>query len=126
MPASPFKRRRLEDEDYIEAMYDYPSDESSTKHSIAQVRETSKADAPAIQSPRMSHHSAKDPAISGHGPTVFRLQTNELVSRMRPNYEMRMAKVENALRKLKSVIESIPSRDALPVCHCALILNLTI
>lgn len=50
-----------------------------------------------------------------YNSNMFKLQTEELLARVRPDYKKRMAKVENALRKLKTIIEQIPSRDPVPV-----------
>ena len=50
---------------------------------------------------------------------MFNLKANELLAKVRPDYEGRMAKVENCLRKLKDLIERIPNREAKPVCTSA-------
>ena len=47
---------------------------------------------------------------------LFQLQIDELLSKVRPDYERRMIKAENALRKLKTIIERIPNRGAKTVC----------
>ena len=46
---------------------------------------------------------------------MFKLKVNELLAKVRPEYERRMVKVENSLRKLKEIIERIPDREAKPV-----------
>lgn len=46
---------------------------------------------------------------------MFKLKVNELLAKVRPDYERRMLKVENSLRKLKDIIERIPDREAKPV-----------
>ena len=51
----------------------------------------------------------------GMHSSLLQLQLDELLSTVRPDYEGRMRKVENALRKLKAVIERIPPRGARPV-----------
>ena len=56
-------------------------------------------------------------ASNAYNSNTFKLQMDELLLKVRPKYEKRMVKVENALRKLKSIIENIPSRDALSVRH---------
>lgn len=53
---------------------------------------------------------------------MFKLKVNELLARVRPDYERRMLKVENSLRKLKDIIERIPDRQAKPVCTFASVL----
>ena len=47
---------------------------------------------------------------------IFQLQVQELLEDIRPKYDRTLARVESVLRKLKHTIESIPPRDALPVC----------
>ena len=51
-------------------------------------------------------------SIGTYGSSMFSLQIDELLSKVRPDYERRMVKVENALRKLKAIIERTPSREA--------------
>ena len=46
---------------------------------------------------------------------MFKLKANELLARVRPDYERRMADVDSSLRKLKHIIERIPEREAKPV-----------
>ncbi|KAH0562575.1 hypothetical protein GP486_002742 [Trichoglossum hirsutum] len=43
--------------------------------------------------------------------SMFKLQLDELLAEVQPNYVKRMAPVENALRKLKTIIERIPDRE---------------
>ena len=50
---------------------------------------------------------------------IFALKANELLAKVRPDYEGRMANVENCLRKLKDLIERIPNREAKSVCTSA-------
>lgn len=51
--------------------------------------------------------------------SLFKLKANELLTKMRPNYERRMVKAENSLRRLKDIIERIPDRDPKPVRNLA-------
>lgn len=53
---------------------------------------------------------------SAYGSSLFQLQIDELLSKVRPDYERRMVKAESALRKLKEIIERIPNCDAKSVC----------
>lgn len=48
---------------------------------------------------------------------MFKLKANELLAKVQPDYERRMVKVENSLRKLKDIIERIPDREAKSVCR---------
>ncbi|KAH0543993.1 hypothetical protein FGG08_001760 [Glutinoglossum americanum] len=43
--------------------------------------------------------------------SMFKLQLDELLDEVQPSYKKRMVPVENALRKLKSIIERIPDRE---------------
>jgi U3 small nucleolar RNA-associated protein 22 len=47
---------------------------------------------------------------------LFKLQVDELLQQVRLKYGKKEASAENAMRTLKTMIEQIPSRDALPVC----------
>ncbi|KAL9129737.1 MAG: hypothetical protein Q9217_001895 [Psora testacea] len=53
-------------------------------------------------------------AFQGNANTtgLFSFKVEELLAQVRPDYEKRMNKVEQALRKLKRIIESIPYQDA--------------
>ena len=48
--------------------------------------------------------------------SMFKLQLDELLAEVQPSYVKRMVPVENALRKLKAVIERIPDREPADVC----------
>lgn len=55
------------------------------------------------------------------GASMFKLKANELLAKVRPDYQRHMVKVESSLRKLKHLIEHIPDRDAKPVCKIAFV-----
>lgn len=93
---------------------DHISDESSTKESeaivarpVAPSKAVSRSEATAAQS------SITNTAYSSD---LLQLQIDELLLKVRPDYERRMLEAENALRKLKHIIERIPNREAKPVC----------
>ena len=48
-------------------------------------------------------------------PDMLALQVEELLAKVRPNYGMRMSKVEDVLRKLRQIIDGIPHREAMNV-----------
>lgn len=52
-----------------------------------------------------------------YSSSLFQLQTDELLTKVRPDYERRMIKAESALRKLKEVILRIPNHDPKSVCR---------
>lgn len=57
---------------------------------------------------------ARNPATSftssAYNSSMLQLQIDELLSEVRPDYEKRMVSVENAIRKLKKIINDIPDR----------------
>ncbi|KAH7393873.1 Nrap protein-domain-containing protein [Phaeosphaeria sp. MPI-PUGE-AT-0046c] len=48
---------------------------------------------------------------------LFKLQVDELLEQVKLKYGKKEASAENAMRTLKSIIEQIPSRDALPIAE---------
>ena len=48
---------------------------------------------------------------------LFKLQRDELLGRLRPRYETKLASADREVHKLQAVISAIPHRDALPVCR---------
>ena len=48
---------------------------------------------------------------------MFKLQVDEMLAEIQPNYEKRAAAIDDALRRLKSLIEGIGDREALSVCY---------
>jgi len=56
-------------------------------------------------------------------PNMFKLQVDELLHQVRMRYGRKDAPAENAMRTLKSIIEQIPNRDALPVCTQTVVSN---
>ena len=53
--------------------------------------------------------------------SMLKLKANELLTKVRPDYEGRMVKLESSLRRLKEVIGRIPDREAKPVCEDAFV-----
>jgi hypothetical protein len=53
--------------------------------------------------------------------SMFKLQVDEMLAEVQPNYEKRAAVIDDALRKLKGLVEDIEDREALSVsnqiCH---------
>ena len=54
--------------------------------------------------------------IGAYSSNMFQLQVDELLLNVRPR-KGRMVQTENALRKLKNIIEHIPNREPKPVRH---------
>ena len=55
-------------------------------------------------------------SASAYSSNMFQLQVDELLVKVRPA-KGRMVKAENALHKLKDIIEHIPNREPKPVRH---------
>ncbi len=51
-----------------------------------------------------------------HNIGIFKLQVDEMLSAIKPNYRKRSAAVDNVLHQLKSIIDKIPDRKPLSVC----------
>ena len=47
--------------------------------------------------------------------SMFKLQVDEMLAEVQPNYEKRAGVIDDALRKLKGFIEGIEDREALSV-----------
>ena len=96
------------------------SDDEDAEESVAQK---SKKPAPAAsvtpvqKAPKRPAATLQDGAYTSESfkSNMFKLQVDELLEQVKPKYGKREAPAENALRTLKTIIESIPSRDALPV-----------
>ncbi len=54
-------------------------------------------------------------AHAQYGSSILKLQVEELLAKLRKDSDRKAIDIENALRKLKTVIEHIPSREATPV-----------
>lgn len=55
-------------------------------------------------------------STGAYSSNMFQLQVDELLLKVRPA-KGRMVQAENALRKLKDIIEHIPNREPKPVSH---------
>jgi len=88
-----------EDSDAAQEQQSYHQAKSKPQHSANYSRDTAR---PFLAE---AHHSS-----------LFKFKLDELLAQVRPDYQKRMVKAENALRKLKEIIENIPSREPLSVC----------
>ena len=52
-----------------------------------------------------------------YNASLFQLQIEELLLNVQSDYELRMVEAEKALRKLRRIIERIPSREPISVCN---------
>lgn len=60
-------------------------------------------------------------AAGQYKSSIFKLQVDEMLAELRPNYTKCMPAINQALHKIHSLIEAIEDREALPVCstsHC--------
>lgn len=82
---------------------------------------------PATQNPSgtiagMKAHKSSSAAApfagDAYNSSLFKLQVEEMLVEVKPNYAKRLGPVGNTLRKLKTFIEAIPDREELPVSSC--------
>lgn len=117
------KRRKLEHASDDEAPQSQKPelDNGNTEDVSADEESLSKNDA--IQSkpkhpPTKRRHDDQDSALYAGGlykSSMFKLQVDELLNEVRPNYEKRAAGIKSALHQLKNAIEGIEDREPLPV-----------
>ena len=68
--------------------------------------------------PKISNTTANHRPALAHGAStssILQTQIDHLLAKVRPDYERRLTRAENAVHKLRRIIEDIPSRDAKPV-----------
>jgi U3 small nucleolar RNA-associated protein 22 len=121
MAALPSKRRKL-DHDRREDGF-ICENESGNTSPDDQSSSSSADEAPVALSkqtqirPKQAHDADDNALYAGslYKSGLFKLQIDELIAEVRPNYEKRLNGVDDALRRLKSLIEAIDERDGLPV-----------
>ena len=96
------------------------SDDEDAEESVVQKKKmTAPATSatPAQKAPKRPAATLQDGAYTSESfkSNMFKLQVDELLEQVKLKYGKKEAPAENALRTLKTIIESIPSRDALPV-----------
>lgn len=98
------------------------ADESAGDEPVAQSKQTQTR-------PKRAHEdNAAIYAGGDYKSSFFKLQVDELLAEVQPNYEKRLSGVNEALRTLKEAIEGIEEREAvtvrnLPLRTCNTILN---
>lgn len=97
------------------------SDDEDAEESVAQKNKKPAAAAPAVslqKAPKRPAATLQDGAYTSESfkSNIFKLQVDELLEQVKPKYGKKEASAENAMRTLKEIIESIPSREALSVC----------
>ncbi|KAL2072272.1 hypothetical protein VTL71DRAFT_11615 [Oculimacula yallundae] len=109
------KRRKLDDGRSVS-----PSDIDTTDldHSVTQNPEPKQAQTASQARPKRPGDD--DTAIYAGGlykSSLFKLQVDELLAEVQPNYEKRLNGVDDLLRKLKGLIEGIVEREAVSVAE---------
>jgi U3 small nucleolar RNA-associated protein 22 len=112
-PLNP-KRRKLDHQSSSPVSEDQDLDTNINEESQA---DTSQKTITKSTRPKRSHDEDGAAIYAGgsYKSSMFKLQVDELLSEVQPNYEKRLEGVDVALRKLKDLIESIEGRDALSV-----------
>jgi U3 small nucleolar RNA-associated protein 22 len=121
MAQHPIKRRKLEhDGDSSDA--DAASSNESMADNSSASDESDNEDQPSkahkktpVKAPRTDVDSSAMYAGESHKSSIFKMQVDEMLAEVRPNYEKRMAPVNEALRKLKVIIESLGDREPMSV-----------
>jgi len=98
-----------DDDEEDESEEEADGEESRPAQAVKQtpVQKAPKRPAPSLQDSAYTAESFKS--------NMFKLQVDELLDQVRLKYGKKEAPAENAMRTLKSIIEQIPSRNALPV-----------
>lgn len=118
------KRRKLEHTSDDEAPQPQKSKVDTVETENASADEASSSDdADAIQSkpkhaPAKRRHDDQDAALYSGGlykSSMFKLQVDELLNEVRPNYEKRAAGIKSALHQLKNAIEGLEDHEPLLV-----------
>ena len=114
MGPSPTKRRKLEHGD------SFPDRSDSEGNSPREQVVANTLEPPtSLKQTRMTRVQDDDDAALYAGglykSSLFKLQVDELLREVKPDYEKRFSGVKEVLHKLKGVIESIEERDALSV-----------
>lgn len=116
MSPSPAKRRKL---DHDLAPVDASIDSDSKVNEVQPFSNVQKA-APALDKPQRSQRAIEneDAALYAGGfykSSLFKLQVDELLHEVAPNYEKRFSGLTDDLHKLKVLIEEIEERAPLSV-----------
>lgn len=116
MAPHPTKRRKLEhdsDEDSIFSNDDGNGGVPSAKESDEDERPSTMQKKKSNNKPASDQTTDNAAMYAGdlYKSSMFKMQVDEMLSELRPNYEKRLGPVNEALRKLKTIIENIPDRE---------------
>ncbi|PYI26556.1 Nrap protein [Aspergillus indologenus CBS 114.80] len=87
---------------------------SKSPHENMPMKATQNSEMPAVSSKRQGtdNVTAEFALASGvYKSSFFKLQMDELLSELRPNYDRHVAKLQDTLHQLKSIIEQIPEKQ---------------
>jgi len=89
--------------------YEQSASESDDEAPVVQLRQTQTR-------PKRAHEdNAAIYAGGDYKSSLFKLQVDELLAGVKPNYEKRLGGLDEALHTLKELIESIKDRDGISV-----------
>jgi U3 small nucleolar RNA-associated protein 22 len=89
--------------------YEQAASESADEAPVVQLKQTQ------TRPKRVYEDNAAIYAGGDYKSSLFKLQVDELLAGIKPNYGKRLGGVDEALHTLKGLIESIKDRDGLPV-----------
>jgi len=109
------KRRKLENGRSVSPAESESSQIEQTPNHDSQVK--TQAQTPAQSRPKRTADDDEAAIYAGglYKTNLFKLQVDELLAEVQPNYEKRLKGVDDLLRQLKGLIESIGDRDAVSV-----------
>jgi U3 small nucleolar RNA-associated protein 22 len=112
------KRRKLDlDAEMSQASDDSDNNTSISIHANASKTATMAAQKGAVAGTKRNREQSASAPYAGEAykSSLFKLQVDEMLAEVRPDYAKRLGPVDSALRKLKTLIEAIPDREPVPV-----------
>ena len=108
MAPLPAKRRKIQHGD---------GGETDSENGLLEPSDSNIEKPPTVQ-PKRAQDVDENALYSGalYNSSMFKLQIDEMLAQVQLNYEKRMPGVDEVLRRLKTLIESIENRAVLPVC----------
>ncbi|KAL8673348.1 MAG: hypothetical protein Q9168_002227 [Polycauliona sp. 1 TL-2023] len=113
MNPQPFKKRRI---DTASSLSTIPTEHPPVKGDS----NLAKSDQSITRSNKYEATRSSDG--SSHAD-LFKLQLDELLGRLKPKYETRMAKADSEVHRLQATIRAIPEREALPALEAQKVLE---
>lgn len=110
--APQLRKLEIDIEEIVDDSADDSADEESSPHNVDGAQSKPK------HPPTKRRHDDQDAALYAGGlykSSMFKLQVDELLNEVRPNYEKRAAGIKSALHQLKNAIEGIDDGESLSV-----------